>query len=68
MQSDRAVLVERVAFVVDLLGIGRDHVAGHVADDLQNAAIVVHGVGLVHGRVIGVAVVGPREIVFLYPG
>ena len=47
---------------------GRDHVAGHVADDLQNAAIVVHCVGLVRGRVIGVAVVRAREIVFLDPG
>ncbi len=62
VERDRAVLVQRVAFVVDLLGIGSDHVAGHVADDLQNAAIVVHRVGLVRRRVIGVAVVGARKL------
>ena len=49
MQRDRAVLVERVAFAVDLLGVGGDHLAGHLADDLQDAAVVVHGVGGVRG-------------------
>ena len=47
MQRDGAVLVERVAFAVDLLGVGGDHLAGHFADDLQHAAVVVHGVGRV---------------------
>ena len=49
VERDRAVVVERVAFAVDLLGVGGDHVAGHFADDFQHAAVVVHGVGGVAG-------------------
>ena len=51
MERHGAVLVQRVAFVVDLLGVGGDHFAGHFADDLQHAAVVVHGVGGVARRV-----------------
>ena len=67
MQRDRAVVVQRVAADIDFLGVGGDHFAGHFADDLQNAAVVIDGVRGVFRRVVGVAVVLPREIVFLNP-
>ena len=68
MQRDRAVVVERVAFVVDLLGVGGDHFAGHLADDLQHAAVVVHRVGGVLRGVAGRIVGRVDEIVLLDRG
>ncbi len=68
VQRDGAVVVERVAFAVDLLGVGGDHFAGHLADDLQHAAVVVHGVGRVLRRVAGGIVGRVDEAVLLDPG
>ena len=68
VQRDGAVVVQRVALAVDLLGVGGDHLAGHLADDLQNAAIVVDRVGRVARGVAGRIVVRVGEIVLLQPG
>ena len=68
VQRDRAVVVERVALVVDLLGVGGDHLAGHLADDLQDAAVVVDGVGGVARGVARRIVAGVGEVVLLDRG
>ena len=66
MQRDRAVAVERIAADIDLFGVGGDHLARHLADDLQHAAVVIDGVGGVRaGR--NRRRRWPREIVFLKP-
>ena len=68
MERDRAVVVQRVPLVVDLLGVRGDHFGGHLADDFQNAAIVIDRVGRVQ-RGIARGIVGRvDEIVLLQPG
>ena len=49
VQRDGAVVVQRVPLAVDLLGVRGDHFGGHLADDLQHAAIVIDRVGRVSG-------------------
>ena len=36
------IVLDSGTFVIDALGIGGDHVAAHLAGDLQHAAVVVH--------------------------
>ena len=68
MQRDGAVVVELVSFPIDLLGVGGDHVAGHLPDDLQDAAVVVDGVGGVSRRFGVCPPVAVGEVVLLDPG
>jgi len=35
VQRDRAVFVQRIAFVIDLFGVARERVAGHATDDFE---------------------------------
>ena len=51
-----------------VFGVLGDHLAGGLADDLQDAAVVVHGVGGVARRIAGSVVGRMDETVLLNPG
>ena len=54
--------------VIDLFGVAGDHLAGHLADDFQHAAVVVDRVGRVFRRITRWIVRHIREVVLLNPG
>jgi hypothetical protein len=47
-QRDRSVVVQAVALVIDLLAARSDTVGRDIADDLEDAAIVVDGISRIH--------------------
>ena len=49
------------------LGVGGDHLAGDLADDLQDAAVVVHGVGRVDAAVVVRAVAAGEAVLLERP-
>ena len=69
VERDGAVVVELVAFLVDCLGVGGDHLAGDLADDVQDAAVVVDRRRRRRaGRSRHIAALAVGEIVLLDPG
>ena len=68
VQRHRAVVVERVALAIDLLGVRGDHLAADLAQDREDAAIVVHGVGRIQRAVVVALRARVLEVILLQPG